>query len=93
MAKVVYSNNSEEVEVDSGTELRKVTQDKGWHIPYGCEDGLCGTCVVKVAEGADNLSDVEEKEEMTLTAMGVFDGEHRLACQCKVNGDVKIETH
>ncbi len=93
MAKVKYTNTGEEVEVENGTSLQKVTQDKGWHIPFGCEDGLCGTCVVKVTEGKDNLSKVEEKEEMTLTAMGVFDGDHRLACQCKIDGDITIETH
>lgn len=93
MSKVTYKNDNSTVEVENGEKLMNVTNDNDWPVAYGCEDGLCGTCIVKVDSGYENLNSPSDVEEMTLTAMGVFDGKHRLACQCKVNGDVTIETH
>ena len=58
---------------------------------FGCEDGVCGTCLIKAHGGKENLSQMEEKEAQTLDMMCMKDGEHRLCCQCKVNGDVTIE--
>jgi len=91
MFKVKFTNTGDEVEVEEGSELKDATRDKGWPIAYGCEDGMCGTCIVKVAEGKENLSEMSEKEKETLGVMGMDDGEHRLACQCKINGNVTIE--
>lgn len=91
MPKVKFKNTGEEVEVEKGTELKDATKEKGWPITYGCEDGMCGTCVIKTAPGETNLSPMEEKEKNTLRVMGMDDGEHRLACQCKINGDCEIE--
>ncbi len=91
MPKVKYTNNGDEAEVETGTNLKDVTKDEGWPIAYGCEDGMCGTCIVNVKEGKENLNPINEKEEQTLDVMGMNDGEHRLACQCKVKGDCEIE--
>lgn len=89
MPKVTHKNAS--VDSQNGQLLREVTQQNNWDIPYACENGICGTCIVKVVKGSENLSAMEEQEKMTLQALGVDDGEHRLACQCRVNGDVSIE--
>ncbi len=91
MPKVTFKNTGDSVEVQAGSELKDVTREHGWSIAYGCEDGMCGTCIVKVAEGGENLSEMGEKEKETLSAMGIDVETHRLACQCKVNGDVVIE--
>ena len=93
MTKIYYKNTDQSVDVGAGVELKDIVNSNGWPVPFGCEDGLCGTCIVKVNKGKENLSDVEEKEQITLTAMGLLDGEHRLACQCRVNGDVDLETY
>lgn len=90
MPKVTYKNASASCE--KGQVLREITQKNDWDIPYACENGICGTCIVKVVKGAENLSEMEEQEKMTLSALGVDDGEHRLACQCQVNGDANIES-
>lgn len=79
------------MEVDSGAELADVSRDNGWPIAFGCENGLCGTCIVHVSEGKENLNAPEEVEQQTLQMMCMDDGEHRLACRCKVQGDVEIE--
>ncbi len=91
MPKVKFTNSDEEVEVDEGTALKDVTKDNGWPIAYGCEDGVCGTCIVEVKEGKENLNETEDMERQTLEIMGMEGGCHRLACQCKVKGDISIE--
>ncbi len=91
MFKVFFSNTGEEVEVEEGASLKEVTREKGWPIAYGCEDGVCGTCIVEIEEGAENLSKIGDVEAQTLEVMMMNDGKHRLACQCKVKGDVKIK--
>lgn len=56
-------------------------------VPFGCQNGMCGSCIVTVEEGQENLSDKNEKEE----DMGLIDNE-RLACQCWIKtGTVKIK--
>ncbi|MBD3330521.1 2Fe-2S iron-sulfur cluster binding domain-containing protein [Candidatus Peregrinibacteria bacterium] len=94
MPKIKYDSSGEEVEVENGTELRDVCQKQSWDVPFGCEDGVCGTCIVKINSGEENLTPMEEKEKTTLEAMGLNDGKHRLACQCKVSGgDISFETN
>ena len=91
MPKVKFTNSGEEVEVEKGSELKEVSKDNGWPIAYGCEDGVCGTCIIQVKEGQESLSEKGEVENQTLEMMMMNDGNHRLACQCKVNSDVEIE--
>lgn len=91
MFKVKFTNNGEEAEATDGQELKDLTKENGWPIAYGCEDGVCGTCIVDVKEGKDSLSEMEDKEKQTMSIMGMDDGEHRLACQCQVKGDCEIE--
>ncbi len=91
MPKITY-NNDKIIEVENESELKDAIEKNGWEVPLACEDGLCGTCIVKVTDGMENLNETDEKEKITLTAMGLMDGKHRLACQCKVKGDIKIET-
>lgn len=90
MPKVTFQGTGQSIEVEEGANLREITQKEGWPIPYGCENGICGTCLIEVSEGADHLSPIEGHEAQTLKAMGKSDGTHRLACQCKVSGDVVI---
>jgi len=91
MPKVTFKNTGASVEVPAGTALKDVTKNNNWSIAYGCEDGMCGTCMIKVAEGKENLSPMENKEKDTLSSMGMDINVYRLCCQCKVNGDCTIE--
>lgn len=91
MPKVQFQDSGETVEVETGKDLKDVTRDHGWPVAFGCEDGVCGTCIINVEEGKENLSPMEEMEAQTLDMMCMKDGEHRLCCQCKVNGDVKFK--
>lgn len=91
MPKVVFVDDDLEVEAEIGSNLRDVAQTEGSSIPFGCEQGICGTCLIDPKEGADNLSDIDDQEKETLDAMGAEDGQ-RLACQCQIEGDITVES-
>lgn len=91
MPKVTFKDDELEVEAEMGANLRDVAQSEGASIPFGCEQGICGTCLSSIPEGEDNLSDLEDQEKETLRAMGAEPGQ-RLICQCRAEGDVTIES-
>ncbi len=91
MPRVTLNNTGEFVDVNSGASLRETVQNEGWPVAFSCEEGICGTCVVKIVEGAENLSPMTDVEKTTLDTMGMNDGQTRLACQCTINGDVTLE--
>ena len=75
MAKIIFEGQSREV--PDGTRALDSCEDMG--MPFGCTEGVCGTCRCTVVSGMENLSPVNVKEEdMDLDA-----GE-RLACQCTI---------
>ena len=86
MAKLFFEDNEEEINLPDGTPIAEVCEQAG--VPFACTEGVCGTCVIEVTDGMDNLSDFNEAEADFL---GEQDRE-RLACQCKIKGGcVKIK--
>jgi ferredoxin len=82
MAKLIIDN--EEYNIPDGVSISAICESVG--IPFSCNSGVCGTCQVKVLEGAENLSDLSEEEK----DLGM-DRQTRLSCQCKImRGTVKI---
>ena len=75
MAKVIFEG--EERQVTDGSKVIEACEDLG--LPFGCQDGICGTCMSIVAQGADNLEPRNEKEN----DFDLPDG-HRLVCQCTI---------
>ena len=59
-------------------------------VEFDCRKADCGICIVRVVEGASNLSQQTEREADFLKAMRA-DPEERLACQCRVHGDVTVK--
>ena len=85
MAKIISGDDGKEVDVEDGTPL-KVTEEE-FDVMFGCKDGLCGTCLIEVTEGMENLSPRTDQEN----DMGLRDN-WRLACQCKIEKDtIKIK--
>lgn len=91
MPKVTFVDEDLEVEVETGSNLKEVAQAEGAEIPFGCEQGVCGTCLVEIVEGEENLADPDDQEKETLQAMGAEDNQ-RLACQCIIEGDIKVKS-
>src|SRR5690606_25978957 len=71
-------------EIPNGERILPFAEDLG--MPFGCTDGLCGTCRCTVVSGAKNLPPRNDKEE----DMDLDDGE-RLACQLVIlQGEVEL---
>lgn len=80
MAKIIFEGNREETDLPDGSPIIEACELAG--IPFACTEGVCGTCVIEVSDGMENLSDFNQAEADFL---GELDKE-RLACQCKIKG-------
>lgn len=90
MPKVRIITDNLEIDVPEKYALIDMCEDYDTSILFGCRDGACGACMIRVKEGAENLSKMGDDERDFLETMAAEDNE-RLACQCKVLGDVTIE--
>lgn len=71
-------------ELLDGSPIKDTAESLG--IPFSCKEGVCGTCLVDVEEGAENLSELNDEE----IAYGLSDKSKRLCCQAKIkSGEVK----
>ncbi len=59
-------------------------------IEFDCREADCGICIVRVLDGLANLSPHTKAEADFLKAMRA-DPDERLACQCRVMGDVSLK--
>lgn len=85
MAKIENAKTSKVVEVPDGEEI--ITSCFKMGVPFGCEDGHCGMCMIDIIEGEENLNELTDKEDQ----MGMT-RDQRLCCQCKIkSGKVKID--
>ena len=46
MPKVTFKDDDLEVEVELDSNLKEVAQNEGASLPFGCEQGICGTCLI-----------------------------------------------
>ena len=86
MAKLVFENSGKEYELPDGAPIQEPCEKEG--IPFACSEGVCGTCIVEVVDGMDNLSEYTQAEEDFLGEMS----KERLACQVKIkSGTVTLK--
>ncbi|WP_157952473.1 2Fe-2S iron-sulfur cluster-binding protein [Candidatus Similichlamydia epinepheli] len=86
MGKVVFKTSNVEVEVEDNTNLQKVCSQHG--VLFGCRSGGCGTCIVQIISGQENLNPPTEAE---LDFFCDEVGGERLACQITLlHGEVTI---
>jgi ferredoxin len=96
MANIKFVKEDQEVIAADGANLReKALQNKidlytlkGKLMNCGGY-GQCGTCVVEVVEGMENLSPRTDAEQRKLKKKPES---YRLACQALVNGPVSVKT-
>ncbi len=75
MATVRFEGD--ERQVPDGQKVFDACDELG--MPFGCTDGVCGTCICRVVEGMENLAPKNDKEvDMDL------DAGQRLACQAVI---------
>lgn len=86
MGKLIFDHSGEEKEIADGEPIIQACEEAG--VPFACTEGICGTCVVEVTEGMDNLTPYTQEEKDFLGDQN----RERLACQCKMKGGcVKIK--
>ena len=84
MAKLII--NGKEFEIEDETAIGPLCQAEG--IPFNCNTGVCGSCLVTVLSGAEHLNALTDEER----DWGL-DENRRLACQCLISGGrVEIES-
>jgi len=85
MGKLIFIDSQDECEIPDGETIVEACEEAG--VPFACTEGVCGTCVIEVKEGMENLSPFTQEEEDFLGPMK----HERLACQCRLKGGcVKI---
>lgn len=90
MPKLTIKTDNKTLDIATGASIIDVCENEETSILFGCRDGACGACMIRVLENPQNLSPMEDHERDFLETMAARDDE-RLACQCKVVGDVTIE--
>ena len=90
MPKITITTDDMTIDVPNNYALIDMCEEHDTSILFGCRDGACGACMVKVLEGAEHLSEMQDDEKDFLETMAA-EPDERLACQCKITGDIKIE--
>lgn len=87
MARLIFDSTDEEADLPDGSECQEECEKHG--IPFACTEGICGTCIVPVLDGMDNLSEPTQAELDFLGNDGVKT--ERMMCQCKIKkGTVRV---
>ncbi len=96
MPTIRYEPDAKEIFVSEETILRDATIKnsidlyKTFAKLMNCGGvGQCGTCVVEVLKGSENLSERTEAEDRKLRNKPIT---YRLACQTLVLGDITVRT-
>jgi len=102
MPTITFTKEKKEIQVPAGANLRAealragVQLYPGIHKIANCHGlGQCGSCRVLIKKGMENTASKGLMESarlaISLAAIG-HEGEMRLACCTRVNGDITVET-
>jgi ferredoxin len=96
MGNIKFVKENQEIVAANGANLREKAMQNGvevykfWGKMTNCGGyGQCGSCVVEIAEGMENLSPRTDAENRLLKKKPE---NYRLACQTLVNGPVSVVT-
>jgi ferredoxin len=84
-ANVTFEDIGVTVSVPAGTRLIEISEKVGAGITYGCREGECGTCMMKIVSGMENMSERSVLEDKVLQE-NMAGRQNRLACQAQVLG-------
>ena len=84
-ANVTFENIGITVSVPAGTRLIEISEKVGAGITYGCREGECGTCMMRIVSGMENMSERSVLEDKVLQE-NMAGRNNRLACQAQVLG-------
>ncbi|HLC85327.1 MAG TPA: 2Fe-2S iron-sulfur cluster-binding protein [Candidatus Nanoarchaeia archaeon] len=82
MAILIHKGKT--IEVPAGSSIIKAAEAVG--VIFGCKEGLCEVCKVKIVSGEENLNEPTQNEHEMMV-----EKPFRLTCQCEINkGTVEI---
>ena len=94
MPTVEFLDAGKKIECGQYANLRKVALLHDVEVYKGIDqlancrgNGLCGTCVMEIVEGLENLSPKHRREQKCIKLIGK-PANYRLSCQTQVMGDV-----
>lgn len=87
--KIIIENSNEIHEIEAKRNLSEVLDATNSSILFGCRTGICGTCLVKIVEGKENIDPPNKDEEEYLEIVADED-DLRLACQLCPKGNIKL---
>jgi ferredoxin len=112
MAKVIFMHFNEKTDgiydAKIGEPLVRLAKEKGVPLPLECEDGQCGSCLIRVENIANEepTSYMEDMELDKLVELGAITAKEahtcqqftispkvRLACQMLVKGDILVKPY
>ena len=87
-----FSKDIPELEVEEGSNLMQTLLRANIPVASSCYGkGICSKCRVQVLEGSENLNK-ETPLEQELKTKHKLASDIRISCQCRVKGDIKIDT-
>ncbi len=78
-------------EIEAGCSLAEQLTVENSPLLFGCRTGICGTCLISLDPSTGSGANPADKAEREVLEMLVPDEAHaRLACQIRIQGDLKI---
>jgi ferredoxin len=91
MPKIQFAKNIPELKVAKDTVLMEALLHAQLPVASSCYGkGICSKCRIQILSGAENLSDETDGEKLLRERNKIPDG-HRISCQTKILGDIKID--
>ncbi|MCF8059910.1 MAG: (2Fe-2S)-binding protein [Bacteriovoracaceae bacterium] len=91
MTSIIKFSNGKTLEVKPDANLSESADITTCPVLFGCRTGICGTCLVLVTSGSENITKACEDELELLSIIAVDQPNARLACQFRVKGDIELE--
>jgi ferredoxin len=90
MPHILIKPSDEWIELPQNSVLTDLEEIQDTAISFGCRSGACGACAIEVLEGMAYLPEADEIERAFLVSLGYAEERYRLACQCRLRGNVII---
>ncbi len=91
MPQLRIATTNQCLDLPRGQRLVELCEDDQLPIRVVCRAGACGACKIEVLENPDGLSSPSEAEKAFFNKYPKNSVATRLACQCRVLGDVTIK--
>jgi 2Fe-2S ferredoxin len=93
MPKIKLRPQNKELEAPRKANLLEFLQSNGIPVGSACGgNGLCASCKVQIVSGKKALTRPNDKE-IDLADRNNLHEDERIACQCRVMGDLEITTN